>query len=178
MLALKQEMRGTMQRLPHNIKSKSNKSGEEESSALETWHLMEMQDNLPLRRKIMQHLSEMKRFIRVISGKQKGGFMSDYWVTDAASSFNMIPGVWPDRQVSLFSIIHVCRAVSLLWIPVNKWNYYCSVLGRNRASLKSFLFWDEQYGISCLFLLSQTLSIIKTTHLHLWGNIAARIIFW
>lgn len=36
MLALKQEMRGTMQRLPHNIKPQSNKAGEEESSALET----------------------------------------------------------------------------------------------------------------------------------------------
>lgn len=33
MLALKQEMRGTMQRLPHNIKPQSNKAGEEESSA-------------------------------------------------------------------------------------------------------------------------------------------------
>lgn len=36
MLALKQEMRGTMQRLPHNIKPHSNKAGEEERSALET----------------------------------------------------------------------------------------------------------------------------------------------
>lgn len=34
MLALKQEMRGTMQRLPHNIKPQSNKAGEE-SGALE-----------------------------------------------------------------------------------------------------------------------------------------------
>lgn len=40
MLALKQEMRGTMQRLPHHIKHLSNKSGEEHS-AFETWHLME-----------------------------------------------------------------------------------------------------------------------------------------
>uniref|UniRef100_A0A673CRA1 Uncharacterized protein n=1 Tax=Sphaeramia orbicularis TaxID=375764 RepID=A0A673CRA1_9TELE len=32
MLALKQEMRGAMQRLPHNIKRQSNKAGEEESS--------------------------------------------------------------------------------------------------------------------------------------------------
>lgn len=30
MLALKQEMRGAMQRLPHNIKRQSNKAGEEE----------------------------------------------------------------------------------------------------------------------------------------------------
>ena len=36
MLALKQEMRGTMQRLPHNIKPLSDKAGEEERSALET----------------------------------------------------------------------------------------------------------------------------------------------
>jgi len=36
MLALKQEMRGTMQRLPHNIKPQSNKAGEEETSAGET----------------------------------------------------------------------------------------------------------------------------------------------
>lgn len=35
MLALKQEMRGTMQRLPHNIKSHSKTAGEDES-ALET----------------------------------------------------------------------------------------------------------------------------------------------
>uniref|UniRef100_A0A8D0CYT2 Polymerase (RNA) III (DNA directed) polypeptide G n=1 Tax=Sander lucioperca TaxID=283035 RepID=A0A8D0CYT2_SANLU len=42
MLALKQEMRGTMQQLPHNIKPQSNKAGEEESSALETRHLIEM----------------------------------------------------------------------------------------------------------------------------------------
>lgn len=35
MLALKQEMRGTMQRLPYNIKPESIKAGEE-SSALET----------------------------------------------------------------------------------------------------------------------------------------------
>lgn len=35
MLALKQEMRGTMQRLPYNIKPQSNKAGEE-SGALET----------------------------------------------------------------------------------------------------------------------------------------------
>lgn len=32
MLALKQEMRGTMQRLPHNIKSHSKTAGEEESA--------------------------------------------------------------------------------------------------------------------------------------------------
>lgn len=36
MLALKQEMRGTMQRLPHNIKPLSNKAGEQQSSALES----------------------------------------------------------------------------------------------------------------------------------------------
>lgn len=42
MLALKQEMRGTMQRLPHNIKPNSNKAGESESGALETCRLIEM----------------------------------------------------------------------------------------------------------------------------------------
>lgn len=36
MLALKQEMRGTMQRLPHNVKNPTTKAGEEESAALET----------------------------------------------------------------------------------------------------------------------------------------------
>ncbi|MEQ2185602.1 DNA-directed RNA polymerase III subunit RPC7 [Goodea atripinnis] len=36
MLALKQEMRGTMQRLPHNIKVQSNRAGEEQSGPLET----------------------------------------------------------------------------------------------------------------------------------------------
>lgn len=41
MLALKQEMRGTMQRLPHNIKPQSKKAGEE-SNALEISHLIEM----------------------------------------------------------------------------------------------------------------------------------------
>lgn len=50
MLALKQEMRGTMQRLPHNIKSNSSKAGKSESSALETCRLIEMlwQDNFLL----------------------------------------------------------------------------------------------------------------------------------
>lgn len=36
MLALKQEMRGTMQRLPHNIKAQSSRAGEEQSGPLET----------------------------------------------------------------------------------------------------------------------------------------------
>lgn len=56
MLALKQEMRGTMQRLPHNIKPQSNKAGEEESN--DKKHLTEMlwQDNWLLWVKIMQHL--------------------------------------------------------------------------------------------------------------------------
>lgn len=36
MLALKQEMRGTMQRLPHNVKPHFNKAGEKERDALET----------------------------------------------------------------------------------------------------------------------------------------------
>ena len=58
MLALKQEMRGTMQRLPHNIKPNSSKAGKSESSALETCRLIEMlwQDNFLLWGKIMQHL--------------------------------------------------------------------------------------------------------------------------
>lgn len=58
MLALKQEMRGTMQRLPHNIKAHNNKAGEKESSALEAWHAVVMlqQDNWPLWEKKMQHL--------------------------------------------------------------------------------------------------------------------------
>lgn len=36
MLALKQEMRGTMQRLPHNIKHHNKVAGEKGSDALET----------------------------------------------------------------------------------------------------------------------------------------------
>lgn len=38
MLALKQEMRATMQRLPYNIKPHSNKVGEERSNAIEMGH--------------------------------------------------------------------------------------------------------------------------------------------
>lgn len=50
MLALKQELRGTMQRRPHNIKAPTNKAGEEESAALETGRPREWlgQDNLCL----------------------------------------------------------------------------------------------------------------------------------
>lgn len=36
MLALKQEMRGVMQRLPHNIKAQSSRAGEERSGPLES----------------------------------------------------------------------------------------------------------------------------------------------
>uniref|UniRef100_A0A3B5MES4 Polymerase (RNA) III (DNA directed) polypeptide G n=1 Tax=Xiphophorus couchianus TaxID=32473 RepID=A0A3B5MES4_9TELE len=36
MLALKQEMRGVMQRLPHNIKARSSRAGEERSGPLES----------------------------------------------------------------------------------------------------------------------------------------------
>lgn len=45
MLALKQEMRGTMQRLPHNIKSQSNKAGEEQSSDEKRLTEMQWEDN-------------------------------------------------------------------------------------------------------------------------------------
>lgn len=56
MLALKQEMRGTMQRLPHNIKPQRSKAGEVEVS--DEKHLTEMQweDNWLLWVKLMQHL--------------------------------------------------------------------------------------------------------------------------
>lgn len=52
MLALKQELRGTMQRLPHNIKAQCNKAGEEESNAWE----MHRQHNWLVWVEIMQHL--------------------------------------------------------------------------------------------------------------------------
>lgn len=49
MLALKQEMRGTMQRLPHNIKPQSNKAGEESGalmSCIQTGHCSQMHINI------------------------------------------------------------------------------------------------------------------------------------